>query len=171
MCKALLHGLREGNYFACVWWRFNCRLCYRPASIYVMYLSMRSRCSPTAPHLLSLQHQLALHSPRRCDCYSRGVRSNLGWDNGFSWFSSIPPCKWCENYIKVGRLRYPLDRRLGGYQNWSGRHEEEKILDSTGTRNSDPSVVQPVSIPTALSNPVLIMGLNVRIPLNGKQAP
>jgi hypothetical protein len=37
--------------------------------------------------------------------------------------------------------RYPLDRRLGGPQSRSGRRGEEKILDPTGTRNSDPSVV------------------------------
>jgi hypothetical protein len=29
--------------------------------------------------------------------------------------------------------RYPLDRRLGGPQIWSGQHEGEKILDPTGT--------------------------------------
>jgi hypothetical protein len=37
------------------------------------------------------------------------------------------------------------DRRLGGPQSRSGRHGEEKILDPTGTRNSDPSIVQPVA--------------------------
>jgi hypothetical protein len=31
--------------------------------------------------------------------------------------------------------RYPLVTRLGGPQNWSGRREEEKILDPTRTRN------------------------------------
>jgi hypothetical protein len=35
--------------------------------------------------------------------------------------------------------QYPLDRRLGGPQSRSGRHGEVKILDPTGTRNSDPS--------------------------------
>jgi hypothetical protein len=30
--------------------------------------------------------------------------------------------------------RYPLDRRLGGPQNRSGRRGEEKIFDPTGTR-------------------------------------
>jgi hypothetical protein len=40
--------------------------------------------------------------------------------------------------------RYSLDRRLGGPQSRSGRRGEEKILEPTGTRNSDPSVVQPV---------------------------
>jgi hypothetical protein len=28
--------------------------------------------------------------------------------------------------------RYPLDRRLGGPQSWSGHRGEEKILDPTG---------------------------------------
>jgi hypothetical protein len=33
---------------------------------------------------------------------------------------------------------------LGGPQSRSGRRGEEKILHPTGTRNSDPSVVQPI---------------------------
>jgi hypothetical protein len=39
--------------------------------------------------------------------------------------------------------RYPLDRRLGGPHNLSGRHGKEKILDPTGTRTPT-SVVQPL---------------------------
>jgi hypothetical protein len=31
--------------------------------------------------------------------------------------------------------RYPLDRKLGGPQNRSGRRGEEKILEPTGTQN------------------------------------
>jgi hypothetical protein len=42
-------------------------------------------------------------------------------------------------------LRYPLARRLGGPLSRSGRRGEEKILDPTGTRNSDPLVVHPVA--------------------------
>jgi hypothetical protein len=38
-----------------------------------------------------------------------------------------------------------LDRRLGGPQIRSGRLGEDKILDPTGTRTSDCSVVQPVA--------------------------
>jgi hypothetical protein len=34
--------------------------------------------------------------------------------------------------------RYPLDRRLGGPQGRSGWRGEEKVLDSTGTRNPTP---------------------------------
>jgi hypothetical protein len=34
--------------------------------------------------------------------------------------------------------RYPLDSRLGGPQNRSGRREEGKILDHTGTRTPTP---------------------------------
>jgi hypothetical protein len=41
--------------------------------------------------------------------------------------------------------RYPLDRRLDGPQSRSGRFGEEKILDPTGTRIPDPSVVQLVA--------------------------
>jgi hypothetical protein len=40
---------------------------------------------------------------------------------------------------------HPLDRRLGGPQNRSGRSREEKILDPTGTRTPNSSVVQPVA--------------------------
>jgi hypothetical protein len=49
--------------------------------------------------------------------------------------------------------RYPLYRRLGGPQSRSGQHEEEKILDPTGTRTStsQSSSPQPVAIPIALS--------------------
>jgi hypothetical protein len=38
-----------------------------------------------------------------------------------------------------------LVRRLGGPKNRSGRRGEEKILDPTGTQNSDPSVVKPLA--------------------------
>jgi hypothetical protein len=37
--------------------------------------------------------------------------------------------------------RYPLDRRLGGPQNRSGRHGEEKILTPTGTQTPTPGSV------------------------------
>jgi hypothetical protein len=40
---------------------------------------------------------------------------------------------------------YLLDRSLGRPQSRSGRRAEEKVLDLTGTRNSDPWVVQPVA--------------------------
>jgi hypothetical protein len=40
---------------------------------------------------------------------------------------------------------YPLDRRLGGPQSRSGQYGEVKILDPTGTRTPDFSVVQPIA--------------------------
>jgi hypothetical protein len=40
---------------------------------------------------------------------------------------------------------YPLDRRVGGPNDRSGRHGEVKILAPTGTRTSDPLVFQPVA--------------------------
>jgi hypothetical protein len=46
--------------------------------------------------------------------------------------------------------QYPLDRRLGRLQGPSRQHREEKVLDHTGTKNSDPSVIQPVAIPNSL---------------------
>jgi hypothetical protein len=42
-------------------------------------------------------------------------------------------------------LRCPLDRRLGGPQIRSGRRGEKKILDPTGTRTPDTSVVHPIA--------------------------
>jgi hypothetical protein len=41
----------------------------------------------------------------------------------------------------------PLGRRQGGPQSRPGLYREVKILDPTWTRNSDPSVVQPVAGP------------------------
>jgi hypothetical protein len=44
-----------------------------------------------------------------------------------------------------------LEKRLGEYQNRSGRRREEKNLAPNRDSNFDPSAVQPVAIPTALS--------------------
>jgi hypothetical protein len=38
---------------------------------------------------------------------------------------------------------YPLDRRLGGPQSWSGRRREEKIHDPTGIRTLTPRSSSP----------------------------
>jgi hypothetical protein len=65
-------------------------------------------------------------------------------DLGTNW-------RWVVNftprplYPRGKSPRYPLDRRLGGPQSQSERFGEVKILDPTGTRNSDSSVVQPVA--------------------------
>jgi hypothetical protein len=49
---------------------------------------------------------------------------------GGEWSASRP-----GRFTPQGKnLRYPLDRRLGGPQNWSGRRGEEKILGPTGTQ-------------------------------------
>jgi hypothetical protein len=49
--------------------------------------------------------------------------------------------------------QYPLDRRLGGPQNWPGQHGEEKNLTPTGTQTPTPQMSKPkaVAIPTELS--------------------
>jgi hypothetical protein len=39
--------------------------------------------------------------------------------------------------------RYPLDKRLDGPQNRSGRRGEEKILDPNGTRTPTPRSSSP----------------------------
>jgi hypothetical protein len=46
-------------------------------------------------------------------------------------------------YLWRRYLQYSLYRRLGGPQNWSGKHGEEKICPYWDL-NPDPSVVQPV---------------------------
>jgi hypothetical protein len=48
-------------------------------------------------------------------------------------------------YPRKKNPRYPFDRRLDGPQKGSGRRGEEKIFYPIGTRNSEPSVVQPVA--------------------------
>jgi hypothetical protein len=48
-------------------------------------------------------------------------------------------------YPRGNSLQYPFDRRLGGPQSGSGQHGEEKIHDTTGTWNSEPSGFQPVA--------------------------
>jgi hypothetical protein len=54
------------------------------------------------------------------------------------------------NFSRPGRFtpgekiaRYPLDRKPGGPQNWSGRRGEEKILAPTGTRTPTPRPYSP----------------------------
>jgi hypothetical protein len=47
-------------------------------------------------------------------------------------------------YPRGNSPRYPFDKRLDGSQKRSGRREE-KILDPTGARTLDSSVVQPVA--------------------------
>jgi hypothetical protein len=51
-------------------------------------------------------------------------------------------------YSRGKSPRYPLDRRLGAPQSRSEERGEEKILDPTGTENSNPSApsaVQPLA--------------------------
>jgi hypothetical protein len=48
-------------------------------------------------------------------------------------------------YPKGNSPRYPLDRRFGGPQSRSGRREEEKIFEPTGTGTPTSLVVQPVA--------------------------
>jgi hypothetical protein len=70
-----------------------------------------------------------------------------------------PTFSWPRHYLEAsGQLhapaalppekepRHPVNRRVGGPQSEYGRRGEEKIRNPTGTRNSDPSVVQPVAI-------------------------
>jgi hypothetical protein len=56
---------------------------------------------------------------------------------GDEW-SAAHPCRFIP--------RYPLDRRLGGTQNRSGRSGEEQILDPTGiaSRYTDFATTAPI---------------------------
>jgi hypothetical protein len=67
---------------------------------------------------------------------------------GGEWSASRPGCFTPGERAPL----YPLDRRLGGPQSWSGRHEV-KILAPTRTRNPTPwsSSPYPIAILTALS--------------------
>jgi hypothetical protein len=66
----------------------------------------------------------------------------LSFGISWKWVVSFPPLSL---YTKGKSPRYPLDKRLHGPQNRSGRNEEMTILDSTGTRTPDPSIVQLVA--------------------------
>jgi hypothetical protein len=69
--------------------------------------------------------------------------------------------------------RYPLDRRLDGPQNQSGRRGEETILAPIGTRTPAPRSpsLQPVAIPTALSRVIIIIIIIIIIPVLGPTQP
>jgi hypothetical protein len=75
---------------------------------------------------------------------------------GGEWSDSRP-----GHFIPGERApQYPVDRRLGGLQNRSGRLGEEKILNSIMTWNSNSSVVKPVA---SLCTDCTILALNVLI--------
>jgi hypothetical protein len=74
--------------------------------------------------------------------------------------------------LPPGSPRYPFDRRLGGPQSRSGRRGEDKILDPSGTFNSD-SVIRPVAsrytdcavpAPSGYSVPVAMSGGTKLVP-------
>jgi hypothetical protein len=89
-------------------------------------------------------------SPIRLHCSMKTYWGNgyidklvLDLSTGRRWVISFTP--W-PLYHRGKIRRYPLDRRLGEPQNWSGQREEEKILAFYRDSNSDPSAVQPVAI-------------------------
>jgi hypothetical protein len=55
----------------------------------------------------------------------------LDLGTSWSWVVSFAPLVL---YPRGKIPQYPLDRRLGGPQSWSGRHGEVKILAPTGTQ-------------------------------------
>jgi hypothetical protein len=69
-------------------------------------------------------------------------------DLGISW-------RWVVSFTSRPLYpRYPLNKRLGGPQSWSGRHGEVRILAPTGTRTPNPwsSSPYPVAIPAVFSS-------------------
>jgi hypothetical protein len=74
-------------------------------------------------------------------------RSAFFWGGGgfctsWRWVVSFMPLPL---YPRGKNPLYPLDGRLSAPQNRSGLRGEEKILDPTGTLNSDPLLVQLVA--------------------------
>jgi hypothetical protein len=81
---------------------------------------------------------------RHEDVWGKGCIDPRILDLGTSWrlvviFTPQPV------YSRGKSLWYPLDRKLGGPQNRSGRRREEKNLAPTGTRTPTPSAVQSVA--------------------------
>jgi hypothetical protein len=74
-------------------------------------------------------------------------RSTYSWPN-WRWAVSFTARPL---YPRGNSPRYPLDRRLGGPQNRSGRGEIKENLDPPGIPTPRPSSPQPVAIPTELS--------------------
>jgi hypothetical protein len=66
----------------------------------------------------------------------------LDLGTGWSWVVRFTPLPL---YLRGKSPWYPFDWRLGGPQSRSGRLTEERVLHLMRTRNSDPSVVQPVA--------------------------
>jgi hypothetical protein len=61
--------------------------------------------------------------------------------DGCEWAASCP----CPFTHPGKRLWYPLDRRLGGPQRWSGCYREEKNISLPGIKTK-PSSMQPTGI-------------------------
>jgi hypothetical protein len=107
--------------------------------------SLYSFNSHNAEVIVLLQYRLSQDEPGRKRSVS--VRQNKGIDPHFldlgtSW-------RWVVRFTprplhpRGKSLRHPLDRRLGGPQNQSGRRGEEKILDPTETRTPTPRSSTP----------------------------
>jgi hypothetical protein len=93
-----------------------------------------------------------------------------GWHNrqlsgrSVEWTLIPPPTMQIKKnkkiYPREKGPRYPLDRRSGGPQSWSGRRGEEKIFYPTGTRTRTPWSSSPylVAIPATLSRFYYVYG-------------
>jgi hypothetical protein len=127
------HSLRNRPSLLC---RAPGSCCYRPegCSVFETCLSTSQvKFSPFLTHS-ALRHE---------GVWGSGCIDPHFLDLGTSWrwVVSLTPQPL---YPRGKSPRYPLDRRLGGPQSQSGKFEEEKILDPTGTRTPSP-VVQPIA--------------------------
>jgi hypothetical protein len=75
----------------------------------------------------------------------------LDLDTSWRWVVSFTPLPL---YLRRKSPEYTLNKWLGEPQSWSGRREEQKILDPTGTQTPTPLSFSPtpVTIPTVLKN-------------------
>jgi hypothetical protein len=82
------------------------------------------------------------------------LRHEYVWGNGCINPRILELCtswRWVVSFTSRSQYprrkspRYPLDRRLDGHQNRSGRRGKEKNLWHYRDSNSDPSVIQPVA--------------------------
>jgi hypothetical protein len=102
-------------------------------------------CPPQTPHAARTRTRAAAVGNQRLTAWAtarpldpRFLHLGAGW----RWVVNLTPRPL---YPQGRNPRYPLERRLGSPQNWSGRLGEEKIFYPTGTRTPTPSVVQPVA--------------------------
>jgi hypothetical protein len=112
-----------------LWWK----------ACYSLYLWCRVQTD--IPYTEVWEDKVKLSDVWRSGCI---VPHFLDLDSSWRWVVSFTTQPL---YPRGESPRYPLDRRLGGPQNRSGRRREEKILVLTETRTPTSTVVQPERYP------------------------